>query len=106
MLFFTPPESINATAVWLENIWSQNLRMHPRDLKNDFPRIRRGYGKLFSNRFQVMIEVFLEDPITKNSVVIHKFKCDRVEYDEEYIGESSGIYEERPKEHLKAPSPI
>ena len=32
--------------------------------------------------------------------------CDRVECDEEYIGESSRTFGERFKEHLSAPSPI
>ena len=34
------------------------------------------------------------------------FKCDRVDCDDEYIGESARNFEERLKEHLKAPSPI
>ena len=34
------------------------------------------------------------------------FKCNRVECDDEYIGESSRTFAERFKEHLKAPSPI
>ena len=34
------------------------------------------------------------------------YKCDRVECDEEYIGESSRTSGERFKEHQKAPSPI
>ena len=60
-----------------------------------------------------------KDPITKKSGVIYRYKCDRVEYDEEYIGESSRTFGEkfdeeyigessrtfgeRFKEHLKAP---
>ena len=46
-----------------------------------------------------------QDPIQKR-IVIYRYKCDRVEYDKEYIGESSRTFEERFKEHLKAPSPI
>ena len=46
------------------------------------------------------------DPIQKKSGVIYRYKCDRVECDEEYIGESSRTFGERFKEHLKAPSPI
>ena len=34
------------------------------------------------------------------------FKCDRVDCDDEYIGESARNFEERLKEHLKSPSPI
>ena len=47
-----------------------------------------------------------KDPILKKSEVIYRCKCDRIEYDEEYIGESSGTFEERFKEHQNAPSPI
>ena len=42
----------------------------------------------------------------KKSGVIYSYKCGRVECDEEYIGESSRTFEERFKEHQKAPSPI
>ena len=47
-----------------------------------------------------------KDPITKKSGIIYRYKCDRVECDYEYIGESSRTYGERFREHLKAPSPI
>ena len=47
-----------------------------------------------------------KDPIQKNSGVIYRYKCDRVDCDEEYIGESSRTFEERFGEHLKSPSPI
>ena len=47
-----------------------------------------------------------KDHITKKSGVIYILKCDRLECDEEYIGETSRIFEERCKEHLKAPSPV
>ena len=47
-----------------------------------------------------------KDPINQKSGVIHRFKCDRVDCDDEYIGESARNFEERLKEHLKAPSPI
>ena len=47
-----------------------------------------------------------KDPILKKSGVIYRYKCDRVECDEEYIGESARHFAERFKEHLKAPSPI
>ena len=47
-----------------------------------------------------------QDPIQKRSGVIYSYKCDRVECDKEYIGESSRIFGDRFKEHLKAPSPI
>ena len=47
-----------------------------------------------------------QDPIQKRSRVRYRYKCDSVECDEEYIGESSRTFGERFKEHLKAPSPI
>ena len=47
-----------------------------------------------------------KDPILKQSGVIYKYHCDRVDCDEEYIGESSRTFGERFKEHLKPPSPI
>ena len=42
----------------------------------------------------------------KRSGVIYRYKFDRVECDEEYIGESSRTFGERFKEHLMAPSLI
>ena len=47
-----------------------------------------------------------QDPMLKKSGVMYKYKCGRVEYDEEYIGESSRTFGERFKEHQKTPSPI
>ena len=47
-----------------------------------------------------------QDPMKNRSGVIYRFKCNRVECDDEYIGESSRTFGERFKEHLKAPSPI
>ena len=46
------------------------------------------------------------DPILKRSGVIYRFRCTRVECDEEYIGESARTFGERYKEHQKSPSPI
>ena len=47
-----------------------------------------------------------QDPMLKKSGVIYRYKCDRVECDKQYIGESSRTFGERFKEHQKAPSPI
>ena len=47
-----------------------------------------------------------QDPILKESGVIYRYKCGRVDCNEEYIGESSRTFGERFKEHQKAPSPI
>ena len=47
-----------------------------------------------------------KDPIQKQSGVIYRYQCDRVDFDEEYTGESSRTFGERFREHLKPPSPI
>ena len=47
-----------------------------------------------------------KDPFLRKLGVIYRYKCDRVECDEEYIGDSSRIFRERLKEHQKALSPI
>ena len=47
-----------------------------------------------------------QDPMLKKSGVIYGYRCDRVECDEEYIGESSRTFGERFKEHQKVSSPI
>ena len=47
-----------------------------------------------------------QDHLTKKSGIIYRYKCDRLECDEEYIGETARPFGERYKEHLKAPSPI
>ena len=47
-----------------------------------------------------------QDHIQKKSGVIYRYRCDRVECDEEYIGESSRTFGERFREHLKASSSI
>ena len=38
--------------------------------------------------------------------MIYCFKCDRIDCEDEYVGESSRTFGEMYKEHLKAPSPI
>ena len=47
-----------------------------------------------------------KDHILNKSGIIYRYKCYRVECDEEYIGESARTFSERLKEHLKPPSPI
>ena len=44
-----------------------------------------------------------QDPIKNRSGVIYRFKCNRVECDDEYIGESSRTFGERFREQLKPP---
>ena len=46
------------------------------------------------------------DTILQKSGVIYRFRCGRVDCDEEYIGEPSRTFAERFREHMKAPSPI
>ena len=45
------------------------------------------------------------DPMLKRSGVIYRYKCDRVECDEEYIGEYSRTFGERFKETPEGPIP-
>ena len=47
-----------------------------------------------------------KDNVTQKSGVIYSYKCDRLECDEEYIGESARTFEEGLKEHISTPSPI
>ena len=47
-----------------------------------------------------------KDLFIKKSGIIYRYKCDWVECDEEYIGESSRTFGERLKEHQKALTPI
>ena len=47
-----------------------------------------------------------KDTIAKKNSVMYWYRCDKIESDEEYIGELSRMFGDRYKEHLKAPSPI
>ena len=46
------------------------------------------------------------DTICKKSGVIYRYRCGRVDCEEEYIGESGRTFGERYREHMRAPSPI
>ena len=46
------------------------------------------------------------DTMQKKSGVIYRYKCGRVDCDEEYIGELGRTFGERFREHMRAPSPI
>ena len=46
------------------------------------------------------------DTILKKSGVIYRYRCRRVDCEEEYIGESGRTFGERYREHMRAPSPI
>ena len=50
--------------------------------------------------------VVLLSPHYGEIIIIYRYKCDRVECEDEYIGESARTFGERFKEHLKNPSPI
>ena len=47
-----------------------------------------------------------KDNILKKSGVIYRYKCSRVDCEDEYIGESGRTFAERFREHNKSPSPI
>ena len=44
-----------------------------------------------------------QDHIIRKSGIIYRYKCNRLECNEEYIGETDRTFGERFKEHLKAP---
>ena len=46
------------------------------------------------------------DTILKKSGVIYRYRCGRVDCEEEYIGESVRTFDKRYREHMRAPSPI
>ena len=80
-------------------------------LSESFKRTCKKYGIQVQPKGGPTIKNVLMDPkdkdaILKKSGVIYRYKCDRVECDEEYIGESARNFEERFKDHLKAPSLI
>ena len=47
-----------------------------------------------------------KDNILQKSGVIYRYRCGRVDCNEEYIGESGRTFDERFREHMRAPSPI
>ena len=44
--------------------------------------------------------------MTEKNSLIYWYRCDKIDCEEEYIGESSRTFDDRYREHLKAPSPI
>ena len=81
------------------------------ELSESFKRTCRKYGIEVHLKGSHTIKDLLmtprhKDPILKRSGIIYRYKCGRVDCDHEYIGESARNFEERFKEHLKAPSPI
>ena len=47
-----------------------------------------------------------KDNILQKSGVIYRYRCWRVDCNEEYIGESGRTFDERFREHMRTPSPI
>ena len=47
-----------------------------------------------------------KDNILKKSGVIYRYKCGRVDCEDEYMGESGRTFAESFREHMKSPSPI
>ena len=73
------------------------------------PIFQRNWGKFQKHLQEIWNTGILQgrkNNIKKQSNVIYWFRCDKIDCEEEYIGESSRTFEERYKEHLKAPSPI
>ena len=55
---------------------------------------------------QLLVHPKDKDNILKKSGVIYRYKCDRVDCGEQYIGESGITFAESFREHLRSPSPI
>ena len=64
------------------------------------------YMKSVFDGWQALMTPKDQDPIKNRSGLIYRFKCNRVECDDEYTGESSRTFGERFREHHKAPSPV
>ena len=80
-------------------------------LSESLKRICRKYGIQVYFKGGITIKNLLmapkdKDLMMKKSWVIYRYKCDRVECNEKYIGKSSKTFGERFKEHEKVPSPI
>ena len=84
---------------------------YTRELSDSFKSICHKHGIQVHfkgvNTIQNLL-MYLKDKhtIMQKSGLMYRSKCDRVEHDKEYIGESARTFGERFKEHLKAPSPI
>ena len=55
---------------------------------------------------QLLVHPKDKDDILKKSGIIYRYKCGRVDCEDEYIGESGRTFAERFREHLRPPSPI
>ena len=96
----------------IDNIQKPHITVpYQRGLSESFKRTCNNHGVQVHFKGGKTIKNLLmapkdQDPIKNRSGVIYRFKCNRVECDDEYIGESSRTFGERFKEHLKAPSPV
>ena len=59
-----------------------------------------------NNIRQLLVHPKDKDDILKKSGVIYRYRCGRVDCEDEYIGESGKTFAERFREHLRSPSPI
>ena len=71
-----------------------NVVLYHQGLSESFKRTCNKYGVQVHLKGGLTIKNLLmapkdKDPILKKSGVIYRYKCDRVECDEEYIGESA-----------------
>ena len=80
-------------------------------ISESFQNICRRYGIQVHFKGGKIIKHLLVSPKDKDNIikkngVIYWFKCDSIDCEEEYIGESARTFGERYKEHLKVPSLI
>ena len=54
----------------------------------------------------LLVKLKDRDTILQKSGVIYRYKCGRVDCEEEYIEESSRVFAERYKAHMKDPYPF
>ena len=96
------------------NTSNQNLYMvvrYHQGLSESIKKLCKKFGvQVYLKGAQTIKDLLMapkdNDPITKKSRVIYRYKCDENGCEEEYIGESTRTFAERFKEHQKAPSPI
>ena len=55
---------------------------------------------------QLLVHPKDKDNILKKSGVIYRYKCGRMDCEDEYIGESGRTFAERFRKHMKSPPPI
>ena len=55
---------------------------------------------------ELLLHLKDKDNILQKSGVIYRYKCGRVDCEEEYIGESGRTFGERFREHMRVPLPI